>query len=320
MSAARSRGVLFPRLVLAAVCSIPLSSGAALAQAKQAPELPALPGSDATAPPSVPSSEAPRSGREAQWLPSGHLHHGYIADPRRAGFGLQVLHYPKTAIPEAGNQRFDLKAGGELVLVRIHPHGSEDRGWEAALQGAFHGQFDIDRQLDNLGWDGWYGFLVAAVPIDHFSVRLGWLHDSSHVGDEYAERTGRRRIGYTRQELIAGSSWLTGRGLRLYGELGYATQMSNEELQKPTRLQAGLEWHPAKGVEGRYRGWYGAADLSSMQERDWKVDTSVQAGYRIDSGEKIWRFGIDWYEGRPPIGEFFQHTEQYIGLGMWVDI
>jgi Protein of unknown function (DUF1207) len=320
MSAARSRAVPVPGLVvLAALCSIPAPSGAARAQGKQAPEPPAVPDGDATPPPSAPSSGA-ASGREARWLPSGHLYPGYVADPRRIGFGVQVLHYPKTDIPEAGDQRFDLKAGGELVLLRIQPRGRDDRGWEASLQGAFHAQFDIDRQLDNVGWDGWYGFVVAAVPLDRLSVRLGWLHDSSHVGDEYAERTGRRRIGYTRQEWIVGASWLTDRGLRLYGELGYATQMSNEELQEPTRLQAGLEWHPAKRVEGRYRGWYGAADLSSMQERDWKVDTSVQAGYRIDSGNKIWRFGIDWYNGRPPIGEFFQHTEQYIGLGMWIDI
>jgi Protein of unknown function (DUF1207) len=316
----RSRAAELPSLVvLAALCGIFAPSGAAFAQANRDAEPPAVPDSDVAPPSSVPTSGAP-SGREVQWLPSGHLYQPYVADPRRVSFGVQVLHCPKTAIPAAGNQRVDLKNGGELALLRIHPRGRDDRGWEAALLGGFQGQFDIDHQLDNIGWDGWYGLLVAAVPFDRLSVRLGWLHDSSHVGDEYAERTGRRRIGYTRQEWIIGASWLTGRGLRLYGELGYATQMSNEELQEPTRLQAGLEWHPAKRVEGRYRGWYGAADLSSMQERDWKVDTSVQAGYRIDSGNRIWRFGIDWYNGRPPIGEFFQHTEQYIGLGMWIDV
>ncbi len=57
-----------------------------------------------------------------------------------------------------------------------------------------------------------------------------------------------------------------------------------------------------------------------MQERDWKMDVSLQTGYRIDTIGKTWRFGVDWYSGRPPIGEFFQHTETYLGFGLWVDI
>ena len=31
---------------------------------------------------------------------------------------------------------------------------------------------------------------------------------------------------------------------------------------------------------------------------------------------------VDWAMryGRPPIGEFFQYTESYISLGLWLDV
>lgn len=261
-----------------------------------------------------------RSGYDVLFFPAGHLYAPYVADPHRIGFGLQVLQYPHAGIPESGSTRFDLKSGGRFGLVRFHPRGSEDLGWELGLEAGFHAQFDIEHQLDNLGWDGRYGFTITTAQTRKLSLKFGYLHDSSHVGDEYAERTGRLRIGYTREEVAAGISWLADSGWRTYGEYGHGTVLRNRELQKPGRVQFGFQWDPAKFEQGRYRHWYGGMDVSAMQERDWKMDVSVQTGYRIDTQDKTWRFGLNWRKGRPPIGEFFQHTETYVGLGLWVDI
>ncbi len=261
-----------------------------------------------------------QSGYSLQFLPDEPLYAPYVADPRRVDFGFQVLHFTRVTIPDSGNLSFDLKAGGQFGLVRIHPAGSEDLGWQLSLEGGFNSQFDIDRHWDNIGWDGRYGIVLSTAQSRNLSFRFGYLHDSSHVGDEYEQRTGRRRIGYTREELAAGASWLTDTGFRTYAEYGYARYMGNKDVQKPGRAELGFEWQQGKPVQGRYRGLYAAADFSAMQERDWRVDTSFQTGYRIDTRSKTWRFGVDWYSGRPPIGEFFQYSEQYLGLGMWLDI
>jgi hypothetical protein len=265
-------------------------------------------------------SDNARSGYRVLPFPSGQLYDQYTADPRKVDFGLQVLHYLKSSIPDTGNERFDLKTGGYFGLVRVHPRGARDLGWELGLEAGMHGQFDVANHWDSIGWDGWYSFLLTAAPTKRLSFKFGWLHDSSHVGDEYAERMGRQRIGYTREELAAGVSLRLDGGWRTYAEYGRGMTLGNVDLQKPGRVQAGIEWQPVKHGKSPDRGWYCAADLSAMQERDWKVDVSLQAGYMIDSGDKTWRFGLDWYNGRPPIGEFFQYTEQYIGFGVWVDI
>ncbi len=267
-----------------------------------------------------PVSGSSSSGFETVFFPSGSLYAPYLADPRRIGFGLQVLHYTKTGIPYSGNTRFDLKTGGEFGFVQRQPRGVDDLGWQFGLEAGFNSQFDINTHLDNIGWDGRYGFTLTTAQSRNLSMRFGYLHDSSHVGDEYAQRNGRLRIGYTREELAAGVSWLTNTGWRTYAEVAKAVHMGNGTLQKPGRVQLGFEWQAARAKPGGYRGWYGAADLSAMQERDWKLDVSLQAGYRLDVKSKTWRFGVDWYTGRPPIGEFFQYTETYLGFGLWVDI
>ena len=139
-----------------------------------------------------------------EMFPSSNLYPAYLADPRRPQFGVMLLAYPDPQIPDSGDRRVGLKLGGRFGLLRVHPGG---RAWQADIEAGFTGQFDIDNSLDNIGWDGTYGFLVSTDLGHGVSFQLGTKHISSHVGDEYAERTGRRRIGYTREEAVVGSGW-----------------------------------------------------------------------------------------------------------------
>jgi hypothetical protein len=88
----------------------------------------------------------------------------------------------------------------------------------------------------------------------------------------------------------------------------------------PGRGQVGLEFDGCRGYRERCRGWYGAVDLSAMEERDWHVDTAVQAGLATRFYGRTWRIGLEWYRGRPPIGEFFSYTESALSLGIWLDV
>jgi hypothetical protein len=253
-------------------------------------------------------------------FPLGDLYPHYAADPHRVGFGLQYLSYTKTGIADSGNSRIDLRAGGRFGIVRVVQPGQDERGWQLSIEGGFNAQFDADYSLDNIGWDGKYGFVLTTAPTRDLAFKVGVLHDSSHVGDEYMERTGRKRIGYTRHEVAAGVSWFINDHWRTYTEVGWGYQMSNDELMKPGRAQIGIEFESAKILWKGRTGWYGALDLSAMEERDWRTDISLQTGFVTHSFGRTWRLGIEWYNGRPPIGEFFQDTERYIGLGLWVDV
>lgn len=257
---------------------------------------------------------------ETTLFPASNLYPAYAADPQKMGFGVQWLNFTDTSIPDSGSRRVALRAGGSFGVASMHPAGEEDRGWQISLEGGFNAQFDAVHSLDNIGWDGRYGLVVSSAQSDQWAFKFGVLHDSAHVGDEYAERTGRKRLGYTRHELAAGASWFPKKLMRTYFEAGWGYELSNKELQEPGRIQFGLEYELPLWPGKNQIGWYGAADFSAMEERDWRLDRSLQAGLVTHRGGRTWRFGIEWYNGRPPLGEFFQYTEEYVSLGLWIDI
>ena len=254
--------------------------------------------------------------------PGSDLYPRYIANPRRPMFSLSRLWMIESSIPQAGDNRLMLRLGGRYGFFRVHPKNDPDKGFQFDLEGAFLGVFDIDNALDNIGWDGLYGALFTWGNGKGLSLKFGTKHDSSHVGDEYAERTGRQRIHYTREELLLGASSAGLKYWRIYGETGYAYDMRNKVLQKRWRLESGIEFEDARRWWNGRAGYYAALDITSYEESDWQADVTIQAGLVIPVWKlsRTYRFGLEYYNGRSLIGEFFLFDESYFSLGFWMDL
>lgn len=240
-----------------------------------------------------------------------------LAGPHRRGVGVSYVHLFDTDIPDTGDSLFGLMLGGRFGVLRVHPVDRPDRGWQIGIEAGFYGQFDIDRSYDNIGWDGFYGLALTTAMTGRWAAKVGVLHTSSHVGDEYAERTGRRRIGYTREELVFGVSRSIRERWRAQAEAGWGYDLRNEELQEPGRLAAGLEYL-APGTLG-WAGWYAAVGGSTVEERDWQLDWAVDVGLLLSESPRRWRLGLAFYSGRAPLGEFFQRDQRVLSLGLWLD-
>ena len=152
------------------------------------------------------------------------------------------------------------------------------------------------------------------------------LHDRADYtmyarSDAYIESTGRTRIDYTREEWLAGASWSFADAWRLYGEYGYGFDLRNEELMEPGRYQLGLEYQPAPTRWRGRAGWYAAADVSAYEEDEWDTNLTLQTGmaFYTGVGSGVWRFGVEFYDGRSQIGEFFQDEETHFAWGLWFD-
>jgi hypothetical protein len=268
------------------------------------------------------AQQVPDSTASSHWsaFPSVRLFPVAVADPTVADFGAAFLDVTDVDIPDSGAERVELRMGGQFGIVRWRPAG--ERGWatQFGVEGGFNGQFDSSRQLDNIGWDGLFGFVVSAAAPSGVSLELALRHTSSHVGDEYAERTGRRRLGYTREEIGIGVSWPVTRTLRLYGGGGIAYRQKNDSLQQPWRVSGGAEFFRPGWFMQRRGGWYAAVDLSAWQERDWALDLNAQLGLFYPAGDRRFRAALGYHDGRVPIGEFFQYDERYWSLGVYVDL
>jgi hypothetical protein len=252
--------------------------------------------------------------------PRGDPYAPYLADPHRASFELLSMSVTDVDIADSGESRYGLKLGGRFGIARHDPPGRPGEGWQIGFEIGFVGEFDRDRQYDNIGWDGIYGVLVTMPLLPTVQTKFGTMHRSSHVGDEYMERVGRARINYTREEILAGLSWYFAPAWRMYGEYGHAYQRGNEALQEKGRLQAGLEYQPKREGWGGQLGWFAALDVSAMEERDWTADTAARIGYLFDADGRRWALSAMYYHGRPTTGEFFQHTESYFGVSIRLEL
>ncbi len=253
--------------------------------------------------------------------PGGDLYPGYIADPLRPGFALRKLNVADSEIPESGDNRYAFTLGGRYGLLRIDAGRDPGMAFQLDVYGAFLGQFDVDNGTDNIGWDGLYGVILSWTDGAGLALKLAMQHDSSHVGDEYMERTGRERINYTREEWAAGVSYRFLDTFRVYGEGAYAYDLRNDALQEPGRVQGGLEIEDRDRFLGGRLGYYAALDVGAYEESDWDADVSLQAGVvvPVDRFLQTIRIGTFYRDGRSPIGEFFQRRETWWGLGLWID-
>ena len=262
---------------------------------------------------------ADRTAPVWDFLPEAGFYPLYIADPIRSQSAVMVIRMADPEIPDTGDSRFSLRLGGSFPIVAFHPDGDRDRGWQLDFEGGFSGHFDIDYNLDNIGWDGFYGLLLDYRPRPDLTFRFGTLHDSAHVGDEYAERTGRRRIGYTRNEVVLGVSWRASARWRFYVEGGW--QYETEEFQEPFRVQAGAEYQGARLWQRARGNWYAALDVRAYQENDWHPRATGQLGVAIPTGRggSRYRLALEIATGRSVLGEFYATEETYAGLGWYFD-
>ncbi len=176
-----------------------------------------------------------------QIYPTSGYYLPYIADPRGSRSGVQIFKIIDSEIPKSGKHRFNLTAGGRFDLLKLYPPSLPDSGLSLSIEGSILAQFNMDSKQDNIGWDGFYGLLIGIKLSSILQFKIAALHDSSHVGDEYIETTGKKRINYTREELAFGISLYPLPFLRSYFEIGKIEAKGMDE-QKPTRLQAGAEY------------------------------------------------------------------------------
>ena len=251
--------------------------------------------------------------------PPSNFYPVYIADPVRPQSAIKLLYFPDSEIPAVGVGRLSLHLGGRFGLVRWHPEDEPERGWQLDFEGGFFAQFDLEGGLDNIGWDGLFGVYLSWLPDRNLGFRMGVSHDSAHIGDEFAESTGRKRINYTREEITAGVSRRLTPRWQVYFDGGYSYIL--EEFQESWRLETGVQYFGVRKFWNERMTWYAALDLQSFQENEWQVRYAAQLGLILPTGRGTSRYRIaaEAGTGRSVMGEFFFRDETYIGIGWYFD-
>jgi hypothetical protein len=259
--------------------------------------------------PNVPLGEA----YGLTFLPGSHLYPRYLADPRQPVMRGQVVGVMESETPETGSPLYEFALGASYGLLRLHPTQETEHGLELALHAGIVVQFDPGAAYDGIGWDGFYGLGATSRLSDEFAAKLAYQHQSSHIVDEYVLKTGRQRIGYTREEIVLGVMVDPSKHLRVYSELGYAFHLGANELA-PFRSEA--------GVELRYRFVYAAVDFTFWEEQNFKPTATVQWGLVYERPGIGRRYGIfgQYERGRSKFGEFYRDRVETLSAGWWLDL
>ena len=251
-------------------------------------------------------------------IPPADFYPYYLADPRRARTSISLVGMIDNGIEETSDTRFNHSLGRRFGLLRFGDEQSYS-AWQLDFEVGYFTNFDMGDKTDNIGWDGIYGLLLSHRMSPDIFIRFGTLHDSAHLGDEYIEETGRERIRYTREELVAGFAWLPSPRSKLYTELGWAWHPRDE--MDPLRWQFGAEYYGAENDFYLGLPWYVATDLGLFEERDWEPAVTLQVGliYATGNATERYRFVLEAYDGRSVMGEFSFEDESYVSIGVHYD-
>jgi len=144
-------------------------------------------------------------------------------------------------------------------------------------------------------------------------ARMALYHVSSHLGDEFLERTGRSPISTSREGLELLAAVRPVPTLRIYGGPGLVLR-STAGLD-PGTARLGAEWRPEDRRWGPFRP-YAAGELLLRDELGWEPTASTEAGLAF-AGR--YRLALMLGAGPSRAEQFFRRDEALWGLSFSAD-
>jgi len=266
------------------------------------------------APPSVPVT-APVSPPTSQWLPRGLLFDPFHADPRWPNFAVTYRHYLDRG--EGGIRNAVAGDFGEtFALYRSRAPFSGQ--WELGFQAGVFSLFDLSGQSFDLVNADYILSVMASYRSGDLSGFLRYLHQSSHLGDEFLLNNNIQRINLSFEQVDAKLSYDLFDTLRLYGGGGALVHRDPSDL-KVWKTQYGMELQSPKRLYGSIRP-VAYADFQTNEQNKWATNISIRGGLQFENLRILDRklqLLAEYYDGYSPNGQFYLTTRiQTIGIGL----
>jgi hypothetical protein len=257
-----------------------------------------------------------RAGAQERLFPAVKSFELPEASPRAYGLVARALSTRR------GESRFGAEREGEVVLGENFPLVALKRGPRSIVLGLgsqAYARFSLDDSKSALISLDWVAGLNTTALLGPWALTLQLYHESSHLGDEYADRFGVGRLDWSR-EVVAG--WAT------YGSgdwriTGGASYVLDDGLSLPrTGAALGIDF---RGNRQRARvstvepviGLYTEATSATR----WRFSHSAKLGVAF-AGQGAPRLGLALiaHDGLSTQRQFFREESQYIGLELRIDL
>jgi hypothetical protein len=259
------------------------------------------------------AGEAPNDPDEWQWqlLPDSLIYSSYLAGVKEPRFASVWAH------ERDEGWIWDISLGGRVGIARYGTLDDEmPDGWQIDLEGAAFPRLDLEEQEDLIATDYRFG-LPMSWGLGAYRSKFGFYHISAHIGDEYLENNpGFTRLNYSRNSLVWGHSIYCTPDTRVYAEVAWSFET---DVAEPWEYQFGVDFSPV--CCDCISSPFAAINTHLREEVGFGGNLVVQAGWQWRRGGqgRLFRAGIEYYDGKSEQFEFFDQYEQKIGLGLWYD-
>ena len=183
------------------------------------------------------------------------------------------------------------------------------------------GRFSLGDAASAMISSDWQVNLLLTADLKQTRLGLEALHESSHLGDEYADRFSTSRVNWSREIMGLWAQSAVGPVL-LSANASYA--LIDALDLPPMGVSLGADY---RGKRGRVVGGGSAQAIlalhADMQEyTDWNVTLSGRAGIRFadPQGRRGFAMLLTFLDGMSPQRQFFLSKSRYFGLEVRFDL
>ncbi len=234
-----------------------------------------------------------------------------LAAPRASSFAGRVISLSR------GESRFGAEQEGDVAVGESFPTLALKRGPDPLILDfgvEVYGRFSLDDpKTAQISSDWTTGFTLHTTR-KAWEFALQVYHESSHLGDEYANTFHASRIDWTREVLSAWVGYQAGRWRFMVG----GSRVLIDELKLPP-------WMGAAGVDFRAGSFSVLGErlvpiaglyVDGMSATDWRISSNAKLGLAISGnrqGREL-RLSLVRHSGLSTQRQFFRNASRYFGV------
>lgn len=253
-----------------------------------------------------------RAGAQERLFPAVQSFELPQASPRAYGLAARVLSLRR------GESRFGAEREGEVLLGENFPLVALKGGPRSIVLGIgsqAYGRFSLDDSKSALISLDWVAALNTTALLGPWALTLQLYHESSHLGDEYADHFGAGRLDWTREVVSGWASYDSG-DWRFTGGASYVLDDGLGLPRPAAALGIDFRGNRRRALEP-ILGLYTEATSATR----WRLSNSVKLGLSF-AGQGTPRLGlaIIAHDGLSTQRQFFRQESQYIGMELRIDL
>jgi hypothetical protein len=252
-----------------------------------------------------------RGKAQARFFPDVASFEFPLASPRLAGFAGRIID------ERFGDDQFGAERKADVSIGEDFPIFALRKGPQPITLGfgvEVSGRFSLQDSKSAMISNDWMVGINTHFDISPWELDVQLYHESSHLGDEYADTFGAERIDWTREVFALWVGYRTG-AFRLMGSTG---SVLKDELALP-------RWIASVGLDFRGNGFtlfgqraYPIAGVftEAASATVWRLSHSAKFGLAFPGARegKELRLSIVGHDGLSTQRQFFRHPSRYIGM------